>query len=132
NNLFRLVVKENNIKLAIKKLSMNKGRNTPGPDGMTFNDIKSMDFTVLVKEVKLRLHLKKKPKGRKVSIPKSGGGSRTLGITNILDRLAQQCVMNILEPICESIFYPSSFGFRPNLQAQHCIATFNNSMWACI
>lgn len=132
NNLFRLVININNFKLALKKLGMNDGRNTAGPDGMTYNDLKNMDFSVLIREVHNRLHLKTRPKGRKVSIPKSNGGIRVLGITNILDRLAQQCVMNILEPIGESLFYNSSFGFRPNLQAQHCIATFNNSLWACV
>lgn len=129
NNLFRLVVKEQNIKLAIKKLSYNGGSNTPGPDGITFEDVKKEDFNIVLAEVRKRLHLKVKPKGREVKIPKQNGGYRTLGITNIYDRIAQQCILNILDPICESRFCKSSFGFRPNLKAQHCIATFNNSMW---
>ena len=132
NNLFRFVVKEQNIKLAIKKLSYNGGSNTPGPDGKTFEDVKKEDFGVVLSEVRKRLHLKVRPKGREVKIPKQNGGYRTLGITNIYDRIAQQCILNILEPICESRFYKNSFGFRPNLKAQHCIATFNNSMWRSV
>lgn len=132
NNLFRLVVKENNIKLAMKKLSLNAGKNTSGPDGVTFDDVKTMDFNIVKNEVMRRLHLKKKPSGRIVKTLDNNGKMRIIEIIDIFDRLAQQCILNILEPICESIFKVSSFGFRPNLRPQHCIATFNNSLWACV
>ena len=132
NNLFRLVLKENNIKLAYKKVSLNVSKNTAGPDGITLNEIKRMDFNDVIKEVKKRLHLKKKPSGRKATIIDNNKKVKTVSIINIFDKIAQQCILNILEPICESLFYPSNFGFRPNLKPQHCIATFNNSMWACI
>jgi group II intron reverse transcriptase/maturase len=133
NNLFRLVIKENNLKLAIKRLSLSGGKDIPGPDGMTFKDLKNMDFLQLTNEVNKRLHLKIKPRGRKLKlVNKSSNKVRTLGIVNILDRLTQQCVLNILEPICEGKFYKNSFGYRLNLKPQHCIATFNNSLWATV
>ncbi|MCI6567841.1 MAG: reverse transcriptase domain-containing protein, partial [Dysosmobacter sp.] len=40
----------------------------------------------------------------------------------ITDRLVQQCILQILEPICEAKFHPHSFGFRPNRGCEHAIA----------
>ena len=47
---------------------------------------------------------------------------RPLGIPTILDRLIQQCVLQILEPICEAKFHEHSYGFRPNRCQEHAIA----------
>ena len=48
-----------------------------------------------------------------VEIPKPGGGKRQLGVPTVIDRLVQQAILQILEPILEATFSPSSFGFRP-------------------
>ncbi|MBZ3637144.1 group II intron reverse transcriptase/maturase, partial [Enterococcus faecium] len=45
-----------------------------------------------------------------------------LGIPSIWDRVAQQCILQVLEPICEAKFNPHSHGFRPNRSAEHAIA----------
>lgn len=51
---------------------------------------------------------------RKVEIPKpDGGGTRTLGIPTVMDRMIQQAVMQVMQPIFEPTFSESSFGFRP-------------------
>lgn len=47
---------------------------------------------------------------------------RPLGIPTIKDRLIQQCVLQVLEPICEAKFHNRSNGFRPNRSAEHAIA----------
>ena len=47
---------------------------------------------------------------------------RPLGIPTIGDRLIQQCILQVLEPICEAKFYDKSFGFRPNRATEHAIA----------
>ena len=47
---------------------------------------------------------------------------RPLGIPTIKDRLIQQCVLQVLEPICEAKFHKRSNGFRPNRSAEHAIA----------
>jgi len=54
---------------------------------------------------------------RRVEIPKPDGGVRLLGIPTVLDRLLQQAIAQVLTPIFEGKFSPSSYGFRPGRSA---------------
>lgn len=122
NHLWQYVIDERNIICSIKIIGSNKGKKTAGPDGITFNDIMKLDIEDVIKEIKNRLFGSKRGKARHVMIPKSNGKMRSLGITNLYDRIAQQCVKNILEPILEAQFNPESFGFRKNRNAQECMS----------
>ncbi|WP_367834543.1 reverse transcriptase domain-containing protein, partial [Vibrio breoganii] len=51
---------------------------------------------------------------RRVEIPKEGGGIRLLGIPTVRDRVVQQTLNDLLTPIFEEQFHPSSFGYRPH------------------
>ena len=54
---------------------------------------------------------------RGAQIRKPGGGQRQLGIPVVVDRLVQQAILQVLEPIFDPTFSPSSYGFRPGRSA---------------
>ncbi len=58
---------------------------------------------------------------RAVDIPKPAGGVRTLGIPTVMDRLIQQALLQVLQPIFEPGFSESSYGFRPGRSAQQAV-----------
>lgn len=58
---------------------------------------------------------------RAVEIPKASGGTRTLGIPNVQDRLIQQAIHQRLSPLWEAVFSEHSYGFRPNRSAHEAV-----------
>lgn len=60
-----------------------------------------------------------------MEIPKPNGKTRPLGIPSMWDRIAQQCILQVLEPICEANFYKYSYGFRPTKSAENAISACN-------
>ena len=122
-NLMELITDDRNILLAYRNIKRNKGSKTPGTN---FNNILKLAETepqYLLEYVKERLMDYKPEPVRRVEIPKEGGsGTRPLGIPCIEDRLIQQCIKQVLEPICESKFHPHNYGFRPNRSTHHAIS----------
>lgn len=121
-NLYEIIISENNIKLAYRNMRKNDGGKTPGVDGMNItnlNEIKEDEFIKIVLN-KFRNYRPKRVK--RVEIPKPNGKLRPLGIPTIWDRVIQQCILQVLEPICEAKFFERSNGFRPNRSVENAMA----------
>ena len=106
---------------AFEKVRRAKG--APGIDGQTIDDFQSR----LVEEVdrlvtELRTKIYQPQPVRKVSIPKPDGGERHLGIPTVRDRVVQQALLGILQPIFDPEFHPSSYGYRPGRSCQQAVA----------
>ncbi|MDN4067656.1 group II intron reverse transcriptase/maturase [Paenibacillus vini] len=113
--LLEIVASDTNILTAIHKVKANKGGNTPGTDGEAIQiDILEKEFPVVISRVKdLLLNYSPRPV-RRVLIDKAGKKEkRPLGIPAVIDRIVQECVRNVLEPILEAQFFDHSYGFRP-------------------
>ncbi|MFX3625094.1 MAG: group II intron reverse transcriptase/maturase [Ectobacillus sp.] len=118
-NLYELVIHPTNVKLAFRNIKKNKGSKTPGVNENTIFEIGLRSPESLVKYVTNRLNDYRPHAVRRKEIPKPNGGIRPLGIPTIEDRLVQQCILQILEPICEAKFHNHSYGFRPNRGTLH-------------
>jgi group II intron reverse transcriptase/maturase len=121
-DLMSIITSSKNIRLAYRNLKTNKGSKTPGVDSKTIEDLKALTTEKLINLVKERLSLYNPHMIRRVFIEKKNGKMRPLGIPTIEDRLIQQCIKQVLEPICEVKFHNHSYGFRPNRSAHHAIA----------
>ena len=122
DNLMPLILSQENILQAYRTMKRNKGSHTPGTDDHTIEDIEAMEPTALCAEIGRRLNNYQPQAVRRKEIPKPNGKTRPLGIPCIGDRLIQQCILQILEPICEAKFSDSSYGFRPLRSAENAIA----------
>lgn len=122
SNLTNLIFSRENIILAYRNIKTNKGSKTPGTDGLTISDIEKMsDKEVCERIWNITKNYHPRPIRRK-EIPKQDGKLRPLGIPCIWDRIIQQCILQILQPICEAKFSENSHGFRPLRSAKHAIA----------
>lgn len=113
-NLYPLIISENNIMLAYRNIKRNRGSFTAGTDNITIKDIEKLDKQTLINKIKKKLSNYNPKKIRRIYIEKKNGKLRPLGIPTMEDRLIQQCIKQILEPIAEAKFFQHSYGFRPN------------------
>lgn len=130
-NLMDLIASEENIKLAYRNIKNNKGSSTAGVDGLTVKDIREISEKDYIETVKKKMSWYKSKAVRRVEIPKANGKLRPLGIPTIWDRIVQQCILQVLEPICEAKFYKYSFGFRPNRSAENAVAESYRMIQLC-
>ena len=73
-------------------------------DGITIRDIEQMPAEKYIRTVQKKLAWYKPKPVKRVEIPKPNGGIRPLGIPTMFDRLVQQSIKQVLEPICEANF----------------------------
>lgn len=122
NKLMDIITSDNNIRLAYRMIKSNTGSNTAGTDGITIKEINDINIEEYVRLIQEKFKWYKPDSVRRVYIPKANGKTRPLGIPTMVDRIVQQCVKQILEPICEAQFYPHSYGFRPNRSTKHALS----------
>lgn len=125
-DLMDIILSEENIMLAYRNIKNNQGSKTPGTDKLTISDIGKLSKEEVISKVRYFTtgsnHGYRPKPVRRRDIPKPNGSTRPLGIPCIWDRLIQQCIKQILEPICEAKFSENSYGFRPNRCVEHAIA----------
>lgn len=121
-SLMDSIMSNENIKMAYRTIKGNKGSKTPGVDKRTIEDIAKMSEQKFVELIKKQFQNYHPHAVKRVEIPKPNGKMRPLGIPCIEDRLIQQAIKQVLEPICEAKFFKHSYGFRPNRSTEHAIA----------
>lgn len=121
-NLMEYITSKQNISLAFRNIKNNKGSLTPGTDKLDITFLKDMENNEFVKRIQSKFNNYQPKTIRRVEIPKGNGKTRPLGIPCIEDRIIQQCIKQVLEPICEVKFHKHSYGFRPNRSTKYAIA----------
>ena len=123
-DLMKVISCEDNILLAYRNIKSNKGSTTEGTDGRTIEHYKDWSEERFVEYFQGKFRNYQPKSVRRVEIPKEyqPGKTRPLGIPCMDDRIIQQCILQILEPICEAKFHNHSYGFRPNRSTSHAIA----------
>ncbi|MFC4025490.1 group II intron reverse transcriptase/maturase [Oceanobacillus longus] len=122
--LIELMSSNENIRLAYRNIKRNTGSKTKGTDKLTIKDISHVSVEDVIVKVQRMFDDYEPQKVRRVLIPKTNGKVRPLGIPTIWDRIFQQCILQVLEPICEAKFHKHSYGFRPNRNTHHAKARF--------
>lgn len=124
-DVLAMVLDRPNMLLAYNRVLRNKG--APGVDGLTVDRLKAYLKVCWPEHKDALLKGKFRPQPvRRVDIPKSGGGTRQLGIPTVLDRLIQQALHQVLSPVFEPGFSDHSYGFRPGRNAGQAVRQARN------
>jgi len=119
-DLMAAIVERGNMWQALRRVERNHG--AAGVDGKTVEQLRPWlkENWDMIRE-KLLGGSYRPQAVRRVDIPKSGGGRRSLGIPTVLDRLIQQAIAQVLGPIFDPDFSETSYGFRPNRSARDAV-----------
>jgi RNA-directed DNA polymerase len=118
--LLQAALTTENLRRALKRVRANKG--VAGVDGLDINQSSRLLATTwpYIREQLLTGKYRPSPVLR-VTIPKPDGGERELGIPTVTDRLIQQALLQVLQPILDPTFSEHSYGFRPGRRAQDAV-----------
>lgn len=119
--LYVHICKMETLEEAYRIAKENKG--APGIDGDTFEAIETrgkQEFLQVIQQ-ELQQRTYRPLRNKQVEIPKANGGTRTLGIPAIRDRVVQGALRLILESIFEADFQDGSYGYRPKRSAQEAV-----------
>ena len=124
--LLEAMCHEVTIVTAVHNIKTNKGSKTAGVDGKKMDNYLQMPRDELITLIQSCFRQYRPKPARREYIPKRNGKLRPLGIPTMLDRILQECVRIVIEPICEARFYPHSYGFRPYRAQKHAIRDIVN------
>jgi RNA-directed DNA polymerase len=118
--LLSAVLARENMQQAWKRVRSNKG--AAGVDGLGIDETAERLRTEwpLIREQLLDGTYRPQPV-RRVTIPKPDGGERELGIPTVTDRLIQQALLQVLQPMLDPTFSQHSYGFRPGRSAHEAV-----------
>lgn len=118
--LLKAALTRENLQQALKRVRANKG--AAGVDGLDISQTVEHLRTawLAIREQLLRGTYRPSPV-RRVTIPKPDGGERELGIPTVTDRLIQQALLQVLQPILDPTFSEHSYGFRPGRRAHDAV-----------
>ncbi|TCM69722.1 group II intron reverse transcriptase/maturase [Rhizobium sp. BK068] len=123
--LLEAALRRENLLQAWKQVRANKCAPTRGAAGVDGLDIDQTAAALRISWPAIRDSLREgtyRPQPvRRVMIPKPGGGERELGIPTVLDRLIQQALLQVLQPILDPTFSQHSYGFRPGRSAHDAV-----------
>ena len=120
-SLIDKIYDKKNLIVAYQQVKKNKG--APGIDGITIQAYgENLHENTEILHLELKTGTYEPSPVRRVEIPKPDGSSRPLGIPTVRDRVVQQALVNIIQPIFEKDFHPSSYGYRPGRSSQKAIA----------
>lgn len=129
DDLIPLITSDNNIRLAYRNIKNNNGSLTCGVDNKAIQYIKKMKLEEFISLIKNKFKNYQPQDIRRIYIPKANGKQRPLGIPTITDRIMQQCIKQILEPILEAKFHNNSNGFRPYKSCENAISLFTSYVY---
>ena len=120
-SLYGQLLDINNLYKGFKKVKSAKG--AAGIDGQSIGAF-SLNLEINLKQLQLELQTKQYQAQpvKRVEILKDDGGVRLLGIPAVRDRIVQQALLNILQPIFDVDFHPSSYGYRPKRSCHDAIS----------
>ena len=118
--LMERICERKNLNRAYKRVKANRG--SPGVDAMTVGELGAWLAAHKEELVASLLDGSYRPRVvRGVNIPKPGGGVRQLGIPTVVDRLVQQAILQVLDPLLDPTFSESSYGFRVGRSAHQAL-----------
>jgi RNA-directed DNA polymerase len=125
--LLKVISAEATILTAIHNIKANRGSETHGSDRKTIRHFLENDYESVIEEVKNMFQNYKPLPVRRVYIPKPGKSEkRPLGIPAIADRIVQECIRIVLDPIAEAHFFSHSYGFRPMRESRMALQRITN------
>ena len=118
--LLQAALTKENLHRALKRVRANKG--AAGVDGMDINQtVEHIKSAWPAIKAQLLAGTYRPSAVRRVTIPKPDGGQRELGIPTVTDRLIQQALLQVLQPLLDANFSEHSYGFRPGRSAHQAV-----------